>query len=162
MTPQHLTAYKRLARKYGFRYVILPMRPDVCWDGSGNLYLWDMDDNLVPHDLGHYLVATPPERKMLEFGLGRSPGSLYGEIEGTTLRGPFTVERQASLLGIFLQMKIEDRKAAAQTYRDHAWVLRGALDTARILVKKGFLVWSKGRLVPRAIVREPKKKDVFR
>ncbi len=162
MIAQEISAYRRLAAKYGVRYRFLDYRPDICWDGTGILTLWDIDEELIPHDLAHYLVATPFERTQLEFGLGRAPGAMSGDVNIVTRRRCFTVEGQASLLGIFLQKEIEGHKEAFQTYEDHTWKLRLAVQTARKLLKRGFLVWHLGRLVPRAMVREPKKKDVFR
>lgn len=158
---KHLGEYKALAKRYELHFVFHAQMPQYNWRSTGRIHVGRMDDpDTLAHEIAHYIVATPGERKALEFGLGGSPCAI-ARAPRTTRRGMYFVERLASLLGVFIQRHIEGRKEATATFDTHNWVYGEALPYVRTLIRQKHLLRVNGVLVPRCLVRPPRKNEIY-
>lgn len=167
-----LRTYRKLAAQYGLRYRLLEYVPQRAYNAKGIFNLVKMHEDHAAHELAHYLVATPEQRRMPEFGLGSS--SFFADadpVDAKDRRCPEKprvsnwdlgeIEGYASLLGIFIVRHVEGHRAASEMYDRHTWDAPCALDTARDLIEKKLLIWHKGRLTPRCLVKPPRKSEIY-
>jgi hypothetical protein len=172
-----MPAYRALARQYGLRFRVIDHYPQRAYNAKGVFNLVRAHVDHAPHEIAHYLVATPAQRRMPEFGLGSS--AFFADVDPEDLKLPkdirpqpaakvcvdswdvIDIEAEASLLGIFITRHVEGAEAAAEMYDRHDWYLEVALETARVLLRKKLLIWHKGRLTPRCLVRPPRKSEIY-
>ncbi len=170
-----LPAYRALARKYGLRFRVVQWYPQRAYNANGIFNIVTSRIDHAAHEIAHYLVATPAQRRLPEFGLGSTAFFTDVDVEeppqGVPPR-PATpqemldwdaqeIEGEASMLGIFIVRHVEGRDAAEDMYSRHTWDVVGALETTRDLLRKKLLTWHKGRLTPRCLVRPPKKGEIY-
>lgn len=95
----------------------------VQWNGS-NVACKDQDASNILHDIAHYTVASPRERKCLDFGLGAGPDTEnfdYGlAIHRLYSRNKCNkIEERASALGIYWEKQIGLPWESTAVY--HSW-----------------------------------------
>jgi hypothetical protein len=167
-----LRTYRKLAAKYGLRYRIVTYFPQRAYTAKGIFNLVKTHVDHAAHELAHYLVATPAQRRMPEFGLGSTAYFTDADpVDTKDRRQPEKprvdvwslgeIEGEASLLGIFIVQHIEGHRAAEDMYQRHTWCVPTALETARDLIEKKLLIWHKGRLTPRCLVKPPRKSEIY-
>lgn len=161
---KHMAKYRALAKRYGLRYRVTKYYPQCAYSAKGVFNLVRTHVDHASHELAHYLVATPEQRQLREFGLG-STGYFADlskrEICAVDGWDASEIEGEASLLGIYIMLHLEGRSDAVDMYDRHTWDVFCALDTARDLLRKKLLIWHKGRLTPRCIVRPPRKSEIY-
>lgn len=172
-----LAQYRALAQRYGLRFRLIDHYPQRAYNAKGVFNLVKARADHASHELAHYLVATPAQRRMPEFGLGSSAVFADVDPEDWALPKPFRakppeplrvdsweakdIEGEASLLGILIMRHIEGAAAAAEMYDRHTWDFTVALEVARDLLRKKLVIWHKGRLTPRCLVRPPRKNEIY-
>lgn len=154
--------YRALYAAHGLRLHLTKNYPKHNWNMTGDVRI-PFDEkhvDMVAHELAHYLVATPFERTQLEYGLGYSPIATTPSAR-TTWRYDDEVEAQAYVLGIWIAVCVEGRHAAQ--YVDwHNWDWQSFRFYTEKLLNNGFLVWRDGKIMPRCLVKAPRKRDVWR
>jgi hypothetical protein len=155
-------AYRTLYAAQGLRLFLTRHMPAHNWNATGYVRTLSEGEyvDMVSHELAHYLVATPFERTQLEYGLGCSPISTV-EVHRTTWRDADEVEALASVLGVWIAVRVEGRHAA-QYVAWHNWDWQSFRFYTEKLLKNGFLVWRDGKIMPRCLVKSPRKRDIWR
>lgn len=167
MPPDPATAltirrYRDLAKTFGLSFRFTEYKTDHTWLGNGCIQIPRWATHAMSHELGHYLVATPAQRRMVEFGLGSSPWANETTQAEVNFDVASDIEGRASLLGIFIQKHLETRRGAANTFFDHNWDWFSGIAVACELQAAGLLLRHNGVLTPRCLVRPPRKSEVFR
>lgn len=163
MINEHDAAYRKLAAKYGLWYRVLMWHPVVAWRGNGLFQIYRGNTDHMAHELAHYLVATPLQRRMPEFGLGTTARFACGETPPAVsgLDRCDSIEALASLLGIFIMKYIEGHKAANEQFEQHMWCWGGARIYVQQLIARKLLIRHNGRLKPRCLVRAPRPHEIY-
>ena len=155
-------AYRALYTEHGLRLTLTGDYPAYNWDATGRVRIpYDPKHiDMVSHEIAHFLVATPSERRQHEYGLGDSPIARVYSCK-TTRRHTDDVEALASVLGIWIAVRVEGRQAVQ--YADwHNWDRPSFRLFTKKLLAQRFLVWSGGRIMPRCLVKAPKERDIWR
>lgn len=128
-----VTAGERKLRAYGKKlglsFRIGKAQSPITYDGHGTVRLYRQSDILeaMSHEIGHWCVALPKGRGMIEWGLGESPFSFNSwDFTGYVEPRIFIHENQepsASLLGIHLLSHVSTMDHWLQVFRDHSWDL---------------------------------------
>lgn len=178
MTPKHRAQYDELYSSLGLTLHVLPPRsrpPIATWDGCGTVCFvgttpWD--DDLFSHELGHYLVASPRGRSLLDWGLGPSiqchESKHKPDKDELGFDVDYTREAMASILGILIQKQVEGHKIASRTFDAHSWSRAhdegagGAKNHILELMEHGHVIWHNGRLRCRATTLGPLPSEIWR
>lgn len=159
-----MRVYRRIMAQHGVRLCLTSGTPHMDWPGTG-ITLWvpkEGGPDLPAHELGHWFVATRAERQLPEFGLGTPYWVSREVVWGPQIdRCCFQVDALASILGIFFQLRVEGRAAGLRTWVLHEWKPGAARRYIRSLIRSHDLVWHRGKLYPRALVRPPRKRDLW-
>lgn len=165
-TAAHEKVYRALFAAHGLKTIKTTSLPEHTWMGTGVVRIGrSCPFDVWSHELGHYLVAAPDERRTLEWGLGSSPFaySLTEASPGLSLFYTEDVEGMASALGIWIALRVEGRGNAAVYFENHRWCALTFRETTAELFEAGLMVRDKRRRpVPRCLVRKPLKRDVWR
>lgn len=100
---------KRFAKVLGLRVALHKsmFRVPHQWDRDGVLRVLhhrDANTSNVAHEIGHWLVATPAQRRYIDFGLGTSPDS-YKDTKRVLRAGPAQqMEELASVAGMLVEL----------------------------------------------------------
>lgn len=152
-TSRQLAAYRQICRNLGLTLVLTKSCPRWCWTGAGRIYVCPTDTVTdIAHEIGHYLVATPEQRYLLEFGLGPAVGATGVCHTAVPVERVQDVEERASLVGIWIQRGVEGTVISDATYHYHAWdsEWKKAKDITEQLLGQNVLVLRGHRVTVRA------------
>lgn len=145
--------YRELLQHLGLQLVQEVGWAELNWTGTdSSIHLSDSHSTSeLAHELGHYLVATPRERTLPEYGCGVSDAA-WADVEVMAHREAYYLERLASVLGIYIELYTVDRDRAMETFAEHNWEHISFAMIARDLRRRRLLVWRNGKLIPMALV----------
>lgn len=115
-----------LCRQFGFGILDVDPKTHFTWDGE-NVAI-QLEPSVLIHEVGHYQLAAPERRKVLDFGLGCGPESGKRE-EADAVQTLFCPERDVeealcSLLGILWEAELG--QPAILAFLEQNWMEGGA------------------------------------
>lgn len=124
--PKHHADGVELCRQFGFGILDVDPKTHFTWDGE-NVAI-RMEPSVLIHEVGHYQLAAPERRKVLDFGLGCGPESGKRE-EADAVQTLFCPERDVeealcSLLGILWEAELG--QPAILAFLEQNWMEGGA------------------------------------
>ena len=123
---EHLAQGVELCRQFGFGILDVDPKTHFTWDGT-NVAI-RMEPSVLIHEVGHYQLAAPERRTVLDFGLGCGPESGKRE-EADAVQTLFCPERDVeealcSLLGILWEAELG--QPAVLAFLEQNWMEGGA------------------------------------
>lgn len=124
--PEHHAQGVQLCREFGFGILDVDPKSHFTWDGE-NVAI-RMEPSVLIHEVGHYQLASPERRTVLDFGLGCGPESGKRE-EADAVQTLFLPERDVeealcSLLGILWEAVLG--QPAILAFLEQNWMEGGA------------------------------------
>ncbi|MCR6630641.1 MAG: hypothetical protein NVV74_11655 [Magnetospirillum sp.] len=124
--PKHHAEGVELCRQFGFGILDVDPKTHFTWDGV-NVAI-RMEPSVLIHEVGHYQLAAPERRAVLDFGLGCGPESGKRE-EADAVQTLFCPERDVeealcSLLGILWEAELGQPSILA--FLEQNWMEGGA------------------------------------
>lgn len=124
--PAHHAQGVELCREFGFGILDVDPKSHFTWDGA-NVAI-RMEPSVLIHEVGHYQLAAPQRRAVLDFGLGCGPESGKRE-EADAVQTLFCPERDVeealcSLLGILWEAELG--QPAVLAFLEQNWMEGGA------------------------------------
>lgn len=123
---RHHAAGVELCRQFGFGILDVDPQSHFTWDGE-NVAI-RMEPSVLIHEVGHYQLAAPDRRAVLDFGLGCGPES-GKRAEADAVQTLFCPERDVeealcSLLGILWEAELG--QPAILAFLEQNWMEGGA------------------------------------
>lgn len=124
--PVHHAQGVELCRQFGFGILDVDPKSHFTWDGT-NVAI-RMEPSVLIHEVGHYQLAAPERRAVLDFGLGCGPESGKRD-EADAVQTLFCPERDVeealcSLLGILWEAELG--QPAVLAFLEQNWMEGGA------------------------------------
>lgn len=124
--PVHHAQGVELCRQFGFGILDVDPKSHFTWDGA-NVAI-RMEPSVLIHEVGHYQLAAPERRAVLDFGLGCGPESGKRD-EADAVQTLFCPERDVeealcSLLGILWEAELG--QPAVLAFLEQNWMEGGA------------------------------------
>ncbi len=123
--PVHHAQGVELCRRFGFGILDVDPHDYFTWDGHSVAIR--MEPSVLIHEVGHYQLASPERRTILDFGLGAGPES-GRKAEADALQTLFLPERDVeeglcSLLGILWEAELG--QPAVLAFLEQNWMEGG-------------------------------------
>lgn len=124
--PGHHAQAVALCRDWGFGIVDLAPQDYFTWDGSAVAIR--LEPSVLVHEVGHYQLAAPGRRGVIDFGLGAGPET-GRKAEADAVQTLFLPERDVeealcSLLGILWEAELG--QPAVLAFLEQNWMEGGA------------------------------------
>lgn len=107
-TPEHRAAAVDLARRFGIGTI--DEEPQAAWSYDGQAIRTRSEAAVIVHEVGHWIVAPPERRGVIDFGLGAGPESGRRAEADAALavdrESQIEEEALASLVGILWEVEL--------------------------------------------------------
>lgn len=121
-TPAHRAAAVDLARRFGIGTI--DEAPQAAWSYDGQAIRTRSEAAVIVHEVGHWIVAPPERRGVIDFGLGAGPESGRRAEADAALavdrESQIEEEALASLIGILWEVELD--QPAILAFLEQNWM----------------------------------------